>query len=101
MSYSDEIKKIQIADIACGSGIFLEEAYQFLVDYCTEWYMQHDSKHLLELSNGKKKLPLTDKKDILTKKEIVRLVNLVNNPSYTHLEDAETSASIPTLKGVM
>ena len=35
----DEIKKIQIADIACGSGIFLEEAYQFLVDYCTEWYM--------------------------------------------------------------
>ena len=67
MSYSDEIKKIQIADIACGSGIFLEEAYQFLVDYCTEWYMQNDPEHLLELSNGKKKLPLTDKKDILTK----------------------------------
>ena len=63
----DEIKKIQIADIACGSGIFLEEAYQFLVDYCTEWYMQNDPEHLLELSNGKKKLPLTDKKDILTK----------------------------------
>mgnify|MGYP000379321219 CR=1 FL=1 len=38
-----------------------------MVDYCTEWYMQHDSKHLLELSNGKKKLPLTDKKDILTR----------------------------------
>lgn len=44
----------------------LEEAYQFLVDYCTEWYMQNDPEHLLELSNGKKKLPLTDKKDILT-----------------------------------
>ena len=41
----DEIKKIQIADIACGSGIFLEEAYQFLVDYCTEWYMQNDPEH--------------------------------------------------------
>lgn len=38
----EEIKNIQIADIACGSGIFLEEAYQFLVDYCTEWYMQHN-----------------------------------------------------------
>ena len=63
----EEIKDIQIADIACGSGIFLEEAYQFLVDYCTEWYMQHNPKHLLELSNGKKKLPLTDKKDILTR----------------------------------
>lgn len=36
--------------------------------------------------------------DILTEKEIVRLINLVNNPSYTHLEDAETAASIPVLK---
>lgn len=39
--------------------------------------------------------------DILTEKEIVRLLNLINNPSYTHLEDEETAASIPTLKGVM
>ena len=39
--------------------------------------------------------------DILTEKDIVRLINLVNNPSYTHLEDAETAASIPVLKGVM
>lgn len=39
--------------------------------------------------------------DILAEKEIVRLLNLVNNPSYTYLEDEETAASIPTLKGVM
>lgn len=39
--------------------------------------------------------------DILTEKEIVRLLNFINNPSYTHLEDEETAASIPTLKGVM
>ena len=39
--------------------------------------------------------------DILTEKEIVRLINLVNNPSYTHREDAETAASIPVRKGVM
>ncbi len=36
--------------------------------------------------------------DILTEKEIVRLLNLVNNPSYTHLEDTEFEASIPTLE---
>lgn len=36
---------------------------------------------------------------VLTEKEIVRLLNLVNNPSYTHLEDTEFEASIPTLKG--
>lgn len=35
--------------------------------------------------------------DVLGEKEIVRLLNLVNNPSYTHLEDTETSASIPTI----
>ena len=63
----DEIKKLQIADIACGSGVFLEETYQFLVDYCVGWYLKYEPEYLLELNNGKKKLPLTDKKDILTK----------------------------------
>lgn len=36
--------------------------------------------------------------DVLGEKEIVRLLNLVNNPSYTHLEDTEFKASIPTLE---
>lgn len=63
----EEIKKLQVADIACGSGVFLEEVYQFLIDYCVEWYLEHEPEYLLELSNGKTKLPLTDKKDILTK----------------------------------
>jgi len=36
--------------------------------------------------------------DVLTEKEIVRLLNLVNNPSYTHLEDTEFEAVISTLK---
>jgi hypothetical protein len=35
--------------------------------------------------------------DVLVEKEIVRLLNLVNNPSYTHLEDTEFEATIPTL----
>lgn len=39
--------------------------------------------------------------DILAEKEIVRLINLVNNPCYIHLEDAETGAGIPVLKGVV
>ncbi len=63
----EEVKRLRIADISCGSGVFLEEAYQFLIDYCVEWYSYHEPEHLLELSNGRKKLPLTDKKDILTK----------------------------------
>ncbi|MCI9080430.1 MAG: N-6 DNA methylase [Lachnospiraceae bacterium] len=61
----DEILNIKIADIACGSGIFIEEAYQFLLDYCIGWYEKNDVKHLIELESGKRKLPLTEKKEIL------------------------------------
>lgn len=61
-----EILGLRIADIACGSGIFLEEAYQYLVDYCTEWYKLNDKEHLLVVENGMEKLPLVDKKEILT-----------------------------------
>lgn len=61
-----EILRLRIADIACGSGIFLEEAYQYLVDYCTEWYKLNDKGHLLVVEDGMEKLPLVDKKAILT-----------------------------------
>ncbi len=60
-----EILDIRLADISCGSGIFLEESYQFLIDYCVEWYMVNNPDYLLEMSNGKKKLPISDKKNIL------------------------------------
>ncbi len=60
-----EILQLKIADIACGSGIFLEEAYEFLMDYCVSWYEKFEPDHLHELSNGRKKLPLKDKKEIL------------------------------------
>lgn len=61
----DDILNIKIADIACGSGIFLEEAYQFLIDYCVGWYAKNDASHLIELESGKRKLPLAEKKEIL------------------------------------
>ncbi|MDE7311033.1 MAG: Eco57I restriction-modification methylase domain-containing protein [Eubacterium sp.] len=61
-----EICALRVADIACGSGVFLEEAYQYLVDYCVEWYLAHQPEVLLEMENGRKKLPLADKRAILT-----------------------------------
>lgn len=61
----DEIKQLRIADISCGSGIFLEEAYNFLIQYCVEWFQKNQPDHLIELSGGRKKLPLEDKKGIL------------------------------------
>lgn len=62
----DEIQQLKIADIACGSGIFLEETYNYLIQYCVEWYQIHEPEYLIELSGGRKKLPLEDKKKILS-----------------------------------
>ena len=38
--------------------------------------------------------------EILEQQDIVRLCNLVNNPAYVHLEDAEFEAAIPILESV-
>ncbi|MDE6845496.1 MAG: hypothetical protein K2J99_06980, partial [Lachnospiraceae bacterium] len=61
----DEICNLKMIDIACGSGVFLEEAYQYLIDYCIKWYEENNSDYLLEMNNGRKKLPVEEKKKIL------------------------------------
>lgn len=60
-----EICNLRIADIACGSGVYLEEAFQYLQTYCIEWYLENNQEHLIEIGNGKYKLPLEEKKQIL------------------------------------
>lgn len=61
-----EILNISVADIACGSGIFLEEAFSFLQDYCVQWYVNNgQTGHLVETGVDLFKLPLEEKKDIL------------------------------------
>jgi hypothetical protein len=37
--------------------------------------------------------------EILQQKDIVRLCNIVNNPSYTHIEDNTFEAAIPLIEG--
>ena len=61
----EEICNLRIADIACGSGVYLEEAFQYLQAYCVEWYLANEKDHLIEIGNGKFKLPLDEKKQIL------------------------------------
>lgn len=60
-----ELLTLRIADIACGSGIYLEEVFSYLQAYCLEWYMQNDKSHLIEIGNGRYKLPLEEKKSLL------------------------------------
>jgi hypothetical protein len=35
-------KPLRILDMACGSGSFLLGAYQYLLDYYLQWYLDHD-----------------------------------------------------------
>lgn len=62
----EQLMKLRIADISCGSGIFLQEAFQFVVDCATRWYEQNVPTHLEEGPHGEKRLPFNDRKKILT-----------------------------------
>lgn len=61
----NQIKSIRCADIACGSGIFLLEAFQFLMDRCLDWMYENDRDQLVPMEGGRYKLPLSLKKEIL------------------------------------
>lgn len=61
-----EIKQLAIADIACGSGVFLLESFQYLVNCCIDWYYNNNLDHLIETENHSYQLPFSDKKEILT-----------------------------------
>lgn len=62
----EEILDIKVADIACGSGIFLEEVFSYLQDYCVHWYIEHNQRtHLIEKGINFYQLPLSEKKKIL------------------------------------
>lgn len=61
-----EILNITIGDIACGSGIFLLEAFEYLINYVTAWYLNNDENHLIVGQHGVGILPFYDKKNILT-----------------------------------
>jgi len=38
----DDLVGFTVADICCGSGIFLLSAYEFLIEHCLAWYMAND-----------------------------------------------------------
>jgi hypothetical protein len=62
--------KLRILDPACGSGSFLLGAYQYLLDWHRDWYVNDEpAKHTKELyqgPGGSWRLSTTVKKDILT-----------------------------------
>jgi len=60
-----EILDSSFADIACGSGAFLLETYQLLQDTLVDYYLENDTKKLIQTSIETFKLPFQIKKTIL------------------------------------
>lgn len=60
-----DIFDIKIADIACGSGAFLLESFQYLNDYLIDYYKEHDTSKLLHTGIETYKLKFNIKKDLL------------------------------------
>lgn len=60
-----ELLKLRVADISCGSGIYLEEVFSYLQSYCINWYLDNDPTPLVEIRDGIYKLSLEEKKELL------------------------------------
>lgn len=60
-----EILSYKFADIACGSGAFLLEAFQLIIDILIDYYLKNDKSKLIQTSVDTFKLPFAVKKEIL------------------------------------
>ena len=101
-----EAEKIKIVDPACGSGSFLLGAYQFLLDWHHNYYVEH-----FPPSKGKKSDPLTpDGQLTIESKKLILANNIfgvdidVNAVEFTKLSlllkcmEGETSHTLERLK---
>lgn len=61
----DEFLSIKIADIACGSGSFLLDAYQLLKDLLIDHFLNIDKGNLVQVGIKNYKLPFEIKKQLL------------------------------------
>lgn len=61
----NDIYNYKIIDIACGSGVFLEEAFKKICNVCYSWCENNDVTNLEYTSNGNKKIKYNIKKNIL------------------------------------
>lgn len=63
----ESLNQLKVLDPSCGSGIFLVEAYRYLLDCYLEIYLKNDSKeHIRQDDNGDHFLSLEEKRRILS-----------------------------------
>ncbi len=88
---------MEMSNFAMGGDIVERQFYVILWDKAidgAERELMSRARLFAEHFNGSK-IPC----EVLNQQDIVRLCNLVNNPSYTHIEDNNFEASIPLLEG--
>ncbi|MFN0312444.1 Eco57I restriction-modification methylase domain-containing protein [Kurthia sp. ISK08] len=61
-----QLLELKIADISCGSGIILIEAFDYLVNKVYEWSLENAPENLVVTSNDEQKLKVEIKSQILT-----------------------------------
>jgi hypothetical protein len=88
---------VEMSGFAMGGDIVERQFYIVLWDKAldgAERELMSRARLMAENFNGSK-IPC----EILSRQDIVRLCNLVNNPSYTHIEDNDFEAAIPLIEG--
>jgi len=88
---------IEMSNFAMGGDIVERQFYIVLWDKAldgTERELTNRARLFAENFNSSKVSC-----EILGQQDIVRLCNLVNNPSYTHIEDNNFEAAIPLIDG--
>ena len=58
----EEVASTKVLDPACGSGSFLIQAYQYLLDWHRDWYLQDEEKRLKKRAQGEEKGKVKGKK---------------------------------------
>ena len=118
-----ELDNFTVADICCGSGIFLLSAFEFLTDHYLSWYQDNDREHhigrtIYEVTEGQWRLTFDEKRRILMAHirgvdidanavEIARfslLLKLIEDESEIGLREfvrRTATPALPTLDGII
>lgn len=78
----EELVGFTVADICCGSGVFLLGAYEYLLNHHLNWYINHDrARHIgcniYEIGGGQWRLTFEEKRRILL--QSIRGVDIDSN----------------------
>lgn len=112
----EELSEFTVADVCCGSGVFLLGAYEFLLNHHLNWYVSDDpASHvgirIYEAAGGQWRLTFAEKRRILVQSirgvdidanavEVARfslLLRLIEDESAAALEACEQAERRPVL----